>query len=459
VTSRATSSRSRPPTTSGVGASHTGHGPGAAPAVDLKVRCLQLQDRAVEEASGDAFRLVEFLDVGGELQVSWDEGVERELEVSGVPLLDLARDGERVIPLELPGGSEVEELRSPAGEVAGRLVRRRWPVSGVVRLSAERARGEGGAPELLRLRVRIENRTPWPPEPAGPADRPLDRPLEREDALRRSLVGAHTLLAVAAGSGAGFVSLLDPPPAAAGVAAGCANLHTWPVLAGPEGSRDVLLSSPIIFYDHPAIAPESPGDLCDATEIDEILTLLIMTLTEEEKREARMSRGILVAGVGNIFLGDDGFGVEVVRRLQSRPLLAGVRVADFGIRGVHLAFELLERPEDTTVLVDLTPRGGEPGTIYLIEPDLETLGASATGPADAHSMTPEAVFGLLRSLGGTPRRVLIVGCEPLSTEEEMGLSPPVEGAVDEAVAMILAVLERETAASGDPAGALQEGGA
>ena len=169
-----------------------------------------------------------------------------------------------------------------------------------------------------------------------------------------------------------------------------------------------------------------------------------------------MSPGVLVAGIGNIFLGDDGFGVEVVRRLASKPLPAGVRVADFGIRGLHLAFELLEHPDDTTVLVDVTPRGGEPGTVYLIEPDLETL-AGPAGPADAHDMTPAAVFGLLRSLGGTPGRVLVVGCEPLSTEEEMGLSAPVEGAVDEAVGLILDVLARETLA-GNPAGTLQEGG-
>jgi len=168
-----------------------------------------------------------------------------------------------------------------------------------------------------------------------------------------------------------------------------------------------------------------------------------------------MSRGILVAGIGNIFLGDDGWGVEVVRRLAARPLPAGVRVADFGIRGVHLAFELLEHPDDTTVLVDITPRGGEPGTVYLIEPDLEALADSAAGPADAHGMTPDAVFGLLRSLGGTPRQVWIVGCEPLSTEEEMGLSPPVERAVDEAVGLILEVLEREHAA-GNEAVALEE---
>jgi hydrogenase maturation protease len=173
-----------------------------------------------------------------------------------------------------------------------------------------------------------------------------------------------------------------------------------------------------------------------------------------------MSPGVLVAGIGNIFLGDDGFGVEVVRRLTSKPLPPGVRVADFGIRGLHLAFELLEHPDDTTILVDVTPRGGEPGTVYLIEPDLETL-AGPSGPADAHDMTPAAVFGLLRSLGGTPGRVLIVGCEPLSMEEEMGLSPPVEGAVDEAVALILDVLTRENSRenlAGNPAGTLQERG-
>ena len=107
---------------------------------------------------------------------------------------------------------------------------------------------------------------------------------DREGALRRSLVGAHTLLAARGGA---FVSLLDPPPAHAAAAAACANEHTWPVLAGPEGSRDVLLSSPIILYDHPAVAAESTGDFCDATEIDEILTLRVMTLTDEEKREAR----------------------------------------------------------------------------------------------------------------------------------------------------------------------------
>jgi hydrogenase maturation protease len=163
---------------------------------------------------------------------------------------------------------------------------------------------------------------------------------------------------------------------------------------------------------------------------------------------------LLIVGIGNIFLGDDGFGVEVVRRLASLPLPPGVRVADFGTRGLHLAFELLGQPEEATILVDATPRGGEPGTVYLIEPDLAQLAdlagpdGSSGGMTDAHAMTPEAVFSLLRTLGGTPGRVLIVGCEPLRCEEEMGLSPPVELAVGEAITLLLDVVERERGAHG-----------
>ena len=157
-----------------------------------------------------------------------------------------------------------------------------------------------------------------------------------------------------------------------------------------------------------------------------------------------MTPRILVAGVGNVFLGDDGFGVEVARRLAATALPA--HVADFGIRGVHLAYELLERRYETTILVDATLRGGEPGTVYLLAPDLDGLdglGDGGTDLADAHGMDPRAVFGLLARLGGTPGRVLIVGCEPARTEEEMGLSEPVAAAVDEAVRMILKLLERE----------------
>jgi hydrogenase maturation protease len=131
----------------------------------------------------------------------------------------------------------------------------------------------------------------------------------------------------------------------------------------------------------------------------------------------------------------------VARRLAARQLPDGVRVADFGIRGVHLAYELAEKGYDSTILVDTTARGGAPGTVYLIEPDLEEAGSPAA--ADAHEMDPRAVFGLLQTLGGTRGRVLIVGCEPASLEEGMELSEPVAAAVDEAVTLILDVLAQD----------------
>ena len=150
---------------------------------------------------------------------------------------------------------------------------------------------------------------------------------------------------------------------------------------------------------------------------------------------------VLVAGLGNIFFGDDAFGSEVARALltSSAPLPTDVKVSDFGIRGIHLAYELLDG-YDTAILVDATPQGGEPGTIYVIEPDIDSLesesGLSEAGIADAHGMDPVSVLTLLRSLGGSVGRLLVVGCEPADTDEHMGLSPPVAAAVDEAVRVI-----------------------
>jgi hydrogenase maturation protease len=148
---------------------------------------------------------------------------------------------------------------------------------------------------------------------------------------------------------------------------------------------------------------------------------------------------VLVAGLGNVFLGDDGFGVEVVRRLAEQPVPEWVRVADFGIRGMHLAYELMDGAYETTILVDATARGERPGTLSLVEPDLAAPLASAPS-ADPHGMSPDRVFAWLRTLGGEPGRVLLVGCEPARLEEEMGLSPVVGAAVDEAVGLVLEVL-------------------
>jgi len=156
---------------------------------------------------------------------------------------------------------------------------------------------------------------------------------------------------------------------------------------------------------------------------------------------------LLIAGVGNIFLGDDAFGVEVAKRLTSEDLPDWVRVEDFGIRGVHFAFHLLDHEYETTILVDATARGGEPGTVYLIEPDLDSLDTdgSSVSAADAHGMTPEATLRLVRAYGGNPGRLLLVGCEPASSDEGMGLSAPVTRAVEEAVTLIRDIVQREAA--------------
>ena len=154
-----------------------------------------------------------------------------------------------------------------------------------------------------------------------------------------------------------------------------------------------------------------------------------------------MSRRALVAGIGNVFLGDDGFGVEVAARLSSAPLPEGVRVLDAGIRARDLAYELVGGGYETAILVDAVSRGGAPGTVYVIEPDAASIDrAASTAVADGHAMNPESTLVLVRALGGMPTRVLIVGCEPASLEEGIGLSEPVAAAVDEAIGAVRELL-------------------
>ncbi|GAA4240988.1 hydrogenase maturation protease [Actinomadura meridiana] len=156
-----------------------------------------------------------------------------------------------------------------------------------------------------------------------------------------------------------------------------------------------------------------------------------------------MSGRVLVAGIGNVFLGDDGFGVEVVRRVDAGALPPNVDVVDYGIRGVHLAYELLDGRHRTLIMVDAVPLDGPPGTLAVIEPD---PGADlGEGPAvDGHGMNPVAVLRLLRHLGGDVGRVLVVGCRPDTVAEGMELSKPVRAAVDEAVRLVTE-LAREAA--------------
>ena len=142
---------------------------------------------------------------------------------------------------------------------------------------------------------------------------------------------------------------------------------------------------------------------------------------------------IFVVGVGNIFLGDDGFGVEVATRMKGRPTPAGVRVDEYGIRGVHLAYELLEGAYDLVILVDTLDLGEEPGTITVFEPE---LGGGDDVAPDAHDLEPAAVMGWLAGLGGSVGRMLVVGCQPSTMDEQMGLSAPVEASIDEAIRVI-----------------------
>ena len=523
----------------------------------------------------------------------------REVDLGPVAVRALAGTGPLVVPFRFEGeaavAGELELSAAPAGDetplllrgsVARLTVRARnlSPVTGsgsprardggdgVVTARTALARGEGAlalkAPVLLRARA-------------------------------PSLGSAHVLLRALGG---GFVSPSDAPEGLRALAATCHNARVWPVLVGEPGARDVVLCSPIILADHPNIAPESPASYFDATEMDELLTLRILTLTEPELREAAASservaeliarafalgpddlarlhgavrslrwtghdapplaarsgdvelrpgarvrlrpgagRGsgarartdvldlalagctatvvsieqdvenrtfvtvivdddpgrdlgaqgwpghrffflpeeveplasrdvprsrprVLVAGIGNIFLGDDAFGVEVVRRLVERarsggvPLPEGVTVVDFGTRGVDLAFAL--EGCDAAILVDATARGSAPGTLHVIEPLIDR---SWPDDGSAHGMTPERVLRRLAP-GAGPSWIRIVGCEPESLGEEDagcgGLSEPVSAAIEGALRTIdglLDTLARELgAALGGGAGAEEQ---
>jgi hydrogenase maturation protease len=369
---------------------------------------------------------------------------------------------------------------------------------------------------------------------------------------------AHALLRTPRGA---FVSLTDPPERLRAAAEACRNVGVWPILVGEPGSANTMLASPIILEDHPRIAPESPGDLYDGGEIDGLLTLSIMSLTDAEKAEIRdgdprareilerteslsqaqlmalygfrqerpvpdavmvdgvelrrrsrvrlkpraggdifdvalagrtamiesiehdtdgnvqlavtvdddpgrdlgersqpghrfffrteeveplaetATARILVAGIGNVFLGDDGFGVALAGRLAAREPRPGVDVVDFGIRGMDLAYAL--GGYDAALLLDATPRGEPPGTLYVIEPELDDEDVVP----EAHGMDPVKVLALARALGETPPRTLVVGCEPgtrVSLEDEeivAELSEPVRAALDEGERLVSSLLD------------------
>ncbi|MBC7929294.1 MAG: hypothetical protein H7Z38_01905 [Rubrivivax sp.] len=239
------------------------------PNADWDQRIADCGDSETQSSISDSdLNVVASLEVGGKIFQTWQEAIEREFCAPSLELGTLVAQAQR-LSFDFPSSRALEQLRDEGGQIVGVIVRTQQSVEGAIELSAARA-GEG----LFKITARILNTTPL--EDA--------KEKSRDDALMRSLVSTHTILGVREGE---LVSLLDPPDALRERAAGCSNVGTWPVMVGDEGERDCMLSSPIILYDYPQIAPESAGELFDGTEIDEILTLRIMTLTDEEKREMR----------------------------------------------------------------------------------------------------------------------------------------------------------------------------
>ena len=248
--------------------------------LEVRVRFLQLVSRTVGQLTmpmsellpGEVpeFRLVDKLAVNDRVYQPWQEAVEREVIL---PVYNVEALGYRLVPdaFMFPADSLNEYLRDSSGQIVAVIVRERKALSGAVEIMGEWV-GDG----LFKVSVRIRNTTPYE----------VTKDASRDDALLSSMASTHTVLGVQDGR---FVSLLAPPDTLSELAASCKNVGTWPVLVGEEGQCDTLLSSPIILYDYPKISPESAGDLFDGTEIDEILSLRIMTLTDDEKREMSQS--------------------------------------------------------------------------------------------------------------------------------------------------------------------------
>jgi hypothetical protein len=252
----------------------------ASTVLDIRVRFLQLVARSIGElaqpvpelpAEGPPkFRLVPRLEVAGRIYQTWQEAVERE---AVIPTCSLEALGHAPLscPFTFAAGKHYEPLVETGGLITAIIVREQCELRGGVEIT-----GETVDDGLLKIRVLVRNLTPF-------ADA---EHANREEALLSSLASTHTVLGVENGK---FCSMIAPSDEMREVAASCQQIGTWPVLVGEEGAQDTLLSSPIILYDYPQIAPESAGDLFDGTEIDEILSLRIMTLTDEEKREMSQS--------------------------------------------------------------------------------------------------------------------------------------------------------------------------
>jgi hypothetical protein len=235
--------------------------------VTVLARFLQVETRWVQVPAGEGFETVESLAFEGRRFVTFDEGVEREVELRVDPNISAT-----AAPIAFSAQERIEPMRDAEGVLVARVVRRRWPLHGSVTVVCEAVANN---PLLRRVRLRISNQSAVVPG-------------ERSSALRTAFVSTHVLLYAERGR---FLSVLDPPAEAALETAALRNQHTWPVLVGGEGvdrrRAPLVLSSPIILYDFPAVAPQSQGDNFDATEIDELMMLSVLSLSDEEREEAR----------------------------------------------------------------------------------------------------------------------------------------------------------------------------
>ena len=247
--------------------------------LNIEVRFLQIVDRSIGQllhpivelppVGEPEFTLVDHLTVGGRTFSTWQEAMERKVTIPALFPAAFLLHSESYF--DLVSKRELEPITNPEGLVTGVIIREWRTLSGTVDIDIKECHGG-----LFKATVRLRNLTQY--------EMPQDE--SRAHAIMHSFVSAHTILGAEGGQ---FVSLLDPPHGSRALAAECMNIGTWPVLVGEDGERDAMLSSPIILYDYPQIAPESPGSLFDGTEIDEILSLRILTMTDDEKQEMRQS--------------------------------------------------------------------------------------------------------------------------------------------------------------------------
>jgi len=314
--------------------------------ITVLVRFLHLvrrRVRAADAATGVLHDVTEVI-ADGVQYTSFDEAAERERQVTAVVSELLAADVSTDVTVE--AGEQAEDLSENGGREVGRVVRQWGALAAVIRLHADRV---AGPYQALRLRVRVENAAAAA-EPSGPRS--------RDEALGNALIAVHCLIEARGGV---FLSMTDPPEWAAAEVAACQNTGTWPVLAGPPECTSLMLSSPVILYDHPEVAAESAGDLFDATEIDEILTLRTLALTDEEKRQARAT---------------DSRAAELLDRLDDMPAEMLERMHG-AIRYLRAAPGTAARPDDAVARPDITARPSvpwwDPGADASVSPETDQV--------------------------------------------------------------------------------------